>query len=123
MTKELINKGDSYGRTPLHLACIGGDGLRKVDYTSNAIDTIKILINDNRTNVNAVVKYGQTALMLAARSQPKVAIILIENEKCDVNIKDIDGKTVLDIIKLNISKIDEKTKQEMIGKLLQRKKG
>ena len=96
MTKDGINKAGSKGLTPLHCACdkLGTDSHGK---QNDGVKIAQMLIDDERTDVNAVDFQGKTPLMYAIKSQPKIAPILIENDKVDVNIQSHCGNTALHV--------------------------
>lgn len=131
MTKNMINKADGNGMAPLHYACSEFRYRYPFTYCSDelveAMECVEVLVSDNRTNINCLNSYGESALVYAVRMQPKAAIFLIQNEKCDVNIPNRNGLTPLQII---ISKIEQsekqlpcvkEAKQQMLQKLLDRK--
>lgn len=123
MSKELINKGDFSNYTPLHL--VFGNENDDDDYETMAkYNTIKIatmLINDKRTDINAVDKDGETPLMVAIQSKYALeyASILIENNKCDVNAQDKNGETALHKFVIIAENTDYYC--QLAEKLLQRK--
>ena len=96
MTKDGINKADSKGLAPLHCACdkLGADSHGK---QNDGVKIAQMLIDDERTDVNAVDFQGKTPLMYAIESQPKIAPILIKNDKVDVNIQSHCGNTALHV--------------------------
>ena len=83
MTKKLINETDAHKLSPLHCAVTFKRG-NQVE--SNVIKIVTMLLDDERININAIDKSGNTALMTAIKTYPKCASILIENDKCNVNI-------------------------------------
>ena len=98
MTKNGINQSDRNGNTPLHCAATFSIYIRSSATYDDAANVARILIDDKRTNVNAVDSIkGQTPLMYAIESQPKVARLLIESDKVDVNIQCNNGGTVLHV--------------------------
>ena len=125
MTKDEINKPrtgrrDRLGGTLLHQA------------VNKSIEIVRMLINDDRVDINAVDKRGKTAIMVAIDLQPKTALMLIENDKIDVNIQNNRGDTLLHmIVKMGLRHyfcpgVKDKNEQDEIAvqlaqKLLQRK--
>jgi ankyrin repeat protein len=76
---------DIHGFTALHLAC-----------QSTNIESISILINDKRVDVNIPSKDGCTPFFVAcAKGNLETIKILMNNERVDVNKVDKDGVTPL----------------------------
>ena len=92
---SLINKGDSNGLTPIHLACHYDHDFIKILLTlkctwdrNNRINT-KIMINKKDNN-------GKTALHHACEFHNYKAFInIIEFEKLNIDLVDVDHNTVL----------------------------
>ena len=83
-----VNAKDAGGKTPLHLTAWNGH-----------TDTVNALLA-GKANVNAQDTYGQTPLHLAAKyGGSKTLEALIIAKGADLNIKDNEGKTALDIAK------------------------
>ena len=95
MNEKGINQASSTGVTPLHaISLVSYWSKHKVPY-DNAMKIAKLLMNDKRTNINAVDIGHTTALESAIQCQPKVALLFIENDKIDVNIQSGLGNTAL----------------------------
>ena len=127
MTKRGINQGDASGVTPLQCACSLPHCSNTDAPFEDVVEIVKLLINDKRTNINAVDCYGETALMYAIQFQPKIAEIMMENDKynynIDVNVQSDSGETVLHNA-AQLQTDDENTRSDVIQatkKLLQRK--
>ena len=56
------------------------------------LNIVTMLLNDKRTDTNHANRIGKTPLMTAITWYPEMALILIENDKCDVNISTITVK-------------------------------
>lgn len=100
MTKELINKSDGLKATPLHSAVMKGLGGYKNPQgdRDNSFKIAQMLLNDKRISdrsINGGDCDGVTPLMFAIIDYHKVAAILIDDDRCDVNIQRSSGDTVL----------------------------
>ena len=74
------------GSTPLELA---------TDF--NYPDCVKVLIDKYSASINAINKFGNTALHRAAiNGNLEVVKLLTSYSQCDVNAKDNDGETAAD---------------------------
>ena len=93
MTKTGINQPNIYGTTPLHYAAGPGDSCNA--RAQDATNIVQMLINDERTDINAVDKDGKTALMHAMNIYYPVTKMLITNDRVDVNIQNNVGETAL----------------------------
>lgn len=78
-----INKRDDWGDTPLHLAI-----------NLELIEIIELLINKG-ADVNKVDYYGKTPIRWLSSHNKNIVKMLLEYGT-DPNIKDNDGRTVLD---------------------------
>ena len=78
------NIRDLRGRTVLHDACKGG-----------CVALVGTLIRDHNADVNAQDKLNNTPLHVAAQYDEAVALALINEFGCDINIKCLLGRTVL----------------------------
>ena len=131
MTKSELNKSDYFGQTPLHRVATsipkGTDTANiNINAEQDAVKIAQMLLNDERTNVNSINgNNSSTPLMYAIRTQPKVAQILIDNEKVDVNIRSHFCGTALHVaIKAMMTDKDCKKHDvisQLIKKLLSRK--
>ena len=139
MTKYGLNKGNMYGKTALHCAATNTDAIDTHSSISSqdATKIAKMLINDERTNVNTTDTLNYTPLAYGIRyGEPEVVKLLIENDKVDVNIGCYSGGTVLHIAiemlknhNFNCNsnsrnsdiEHDFETKRQLIKKLLSRK--
>jgi len=83
-----IYKTEEDGCTPFSIACCRGH-----------IEIVKLLLNDERIDVNKANKYGWTPFHLACRygEIETVKLLLACRREIDINKKDGDGKTALDI--------------------------
>ena len=134
-----VNLKNIKGQTPLHLAC-GKNRVEninvllsepKINYNpidylgftplikacaSQAYDVVKTLLRSNEININFQDKIGNTALHYLCEDEKFDIAIEIIKKGGDVNIKNNDGKTSLDLIKTedvkNIIKSYLKTKEE-----------
>ena len=83
---------DNTAMLPLHFATI-----------LNRYDIVKIIIENKITpfpiNINIVDYYGETILFKAIRNKNLKMIDLIINAGIDINIKNLKGRTVIDLIK------------------------
>lgn len=85
------SKGNSKGDTPLHYANMSGSDIN--------VKTVRILLNDERVNVNARNDEGETALHLLARTKNSVASLAAMHRRgADPNIKNNKGKTPVDLM-------------------------
>ena len=130
MTKELMNQAGQFG-APLHCAAETDDDLTAttniVDYIAARQDAAKIaqmLINDERTNINARDPFANaSALMNAIIDEPYVAHILVDDDRFDVNVQCDMGQTALHYA-AQMSQYDAFLKKEAVAvvkKILQRK--
>ena len=117
---DVDSKDPKYGQTPLMYACRRGQtasvrlllqhganvnmyshrGSCPIHEAVNArnLDVLQILLEDDKIDVNAphLMKYGMTALAIAARENyPEIAIALLQHDKVDINIEDLEGITAL----------------------------
>ena len=99
MTKDGINTGEMSNYGPLHCACLLRANYNPCDI-DNGIKIIKLLIDDERTNVNMCDDDGNTPLMIAVQKHSKFVQALLENKNIniDINIKNDEGNTALHII-------------------------
>ena len=83
-----VNAQDSDGNTLLHLAC------RTDDH-----NIVKQLISHPKCDINSLNKNKKNPLLLVTRSKGlwtmKIIGLLLKTNKCDVNIRDLDGNTPL----------------------------
>ena len=116
---QIINIGNEYKETPLHIAasfgsveCVniliekganinakdnaGCSPLHSVlfDQTENTLECIKILIK-NGADVNAREQYNCTSLHLAAEGYDPECLDILINNGADINARDIYGRTPL----------------------------
>lgn len=96
MSKKGINKGDKNSVVPLHCACT--HSINNKATPEGALEIAKMLMDDERTDINAVDKDGDSAIMFALRSQPQIVPTLLANDKFDINIPKNSGDTALHII-------------------------
>ena len=87
MTKNGINKSNLHGETPLHCAAKCVVGVQPEHVQEESVKITQMLLNDERTNPNGIDRYGNTPLIDAIGTQPKVAQLLIDNKKVDVNVR------------------------------------
>ena len=90
MTKSGINQVANSGWTALHHALN-----HETEDPDITIEIATMLINDERTDINAVDNEGNSVLMYATEYQPKIVPILVLNKKFNVNIQNLDGQTAL----------------------------
>ena len=95
MTKNGINQGCFRGIVPLHCVCCVSHPSNSNPTEQDAASIAQMLINDERTDVNATDSRGYTPLMYAMQRHKKVFEILINNDKIDVNAQNYHGDTVL----------------------------
>ena len=83
---------DLYQFTPFHLACLNGH-----------ICCMRLLYNTGEVNINAQVKGGHTALLMAAseKNNLQAVKILINEWNADLRIKNYKGQSALQIAKEN----------------------
>jgi len=86
--KADIDMADSRGDTPLMIACKNPDGKR---------DLITMLITAG-ANLEKINNCGMTALMYLARNGYTGLMKLLIKDGADMNIKDAQGRTALDIL-------------------------
>ena len=89
-----INIPGELGATPLMVVSrtSGATPHRRDQVTS----TVESLLAAPNIDVNAVDKYGRTALWWAAsEGQPDVVQILLSNTHVDINYRNVDGQTAL----------------------------
>ena len=101
MTKEGINQRDGSDRTALHIICAcGSKRLNKSEkQVDKGVKVVGVLINDERTNINAVdSRFGETPLMIAGRTHSKFVKVLLENKNIDINQQNAKGDTALHCI-------------------------
>lgn len=98
MTKSGMNRRARYRFAPLHIAC------SHYKKTKEAALIFYLLINDQRTDVNALNGNQHTALMqiipVSFKDDPprlKLLQALIDNKRVDVNIQGCRGNTALHI--------------------------
>ncbi|KAK3101776.1 hypothetical protein FSP39_006268 [Pinctada imbricata] len=120
--KDLVNSTDSDMYTPLHRACYNGhtdmvrlllanganieaktiDGWHPIHSAArwNQAQVISVLI-ENGADINATTKGGQTPLHLASsqKDSKETLIILLQNPKVDVDVKNSTGDTAEDVCK------------------------
>lgn len=96
MTKQGINMCDNLHRTALSYACFQAPGCKQI---------IKLLLNDERVDVNIPDKHGVTPLIKAVSVFMGVDIIdlFVNNERVDVKHKDNCGRTALNCAKSLLS--------------------
>ena len=88
------SKANSRGDTPLHFANMSGSDVN--------VKTIRVLLNDERTDVNAQNDEGETPLHLLARTKNSVASLAAMHRRgADPNIKNRKGETPIDIMYKN----------------------
>jgi ankyrin repeat protein len=81
-----VNASDVHGFTPLMFAAFSGE-----------VPSVRAILKE-RPFVNAQNQAGQTALMCAALgNKERVVRALIETGKADTSIRDVVGKTALDL--------------------------
>ena len=88
-SKEIdVNFQDSYGQSPLFYACLTGN-----------LDILTILLADGRTDANIKNSQGWIPLMIFSQyGRPDVVRILcLSNKDINVNDKDVNGATALEI--------------------------
>ena len=127
MTKKLINKIDSNYNdlTPFHCAVTRNYNNQLLaqdkDDHDDVLNIVTMLLNDKRTDINKCSFSGETPLMTAISTYPEIAIILIGNDKCDVNIltKSVTNPTALHTYAINAKNTDVYLK--LGEKFLQRK--
>ena len=95
MTKEGINQGGRFDIPPLYGTI--NSSIKENEATQDrALSIVKMLLNDERMNhVNWMDSYGDTALSLGIRFIPQIARVLIDNDQCNINIQNSEGKTAL----------------------------
>jgi len=83
-----INKTNRFGETPFGIACF-----------EQHTDVVKLLLNDQRLDVNKAEKYNRTPFCIVCRYGhiEIVKYLLACRREIDINQKDGDGKTGLDI--------------------------
>ena len=88
-----MNKADTKGWTPFYLACLNGN-----------IEVVKLLLNDERADLNKPSKYyNQTPFYITCDNGhiegqlEIVKYILASEREVNVNAKDEEGKTAIDI--------------------------
>ena len=84
-----INRVDEYGMTAIMRVA---DGIRAQEHT-DAID----LLLEKGLNINSVDKKGRTVIMRAAKKRNQDIVKFLLDKGADTEIKDEDGKTLLDI--------------------------
>jgi ankyrin repeat protein len=118
-----VNATDQYGWTPLHLAAENGHkdvvefllskkadvnavnkAVNKYEWTPLHLaallgkeKVVEVLLKVEEINVNATDQYGWTPSHLAAENGHKDVVEFLLSKKADVNAKDKDGKTPLDL--------------------------
>ena len=116
IVKELLKRGIHVNAqtfkpksTPLHLAC------KKVTQSE---EIVKLLLEKD-ASPNTLDKNGYTPLQWAIMSKnTRIVEILVQSKKCDLSIKNKDGKTALDMAlednQFEISKILSKETQNLL---------
>jgi ankyrin repeat protein len=80
-----VNAKNSYGRTPLFIACANGN-----------VSIARLLVEIGKANVNKKDSYGQTPLLEATKKgHDAVVTMLLDTGNADINLKDKNGKTPL----------------------------
>ena len=121
MTKNGINKGNLLDITPLHGAVQCRSSVEPKDVEEDAVIIAQMLLNDERTNPNQIGGINQcTPLMDAIKRQPKVAQLLIDNNKVDVNIRSCNliGGTALHVAIETIKSSQDETMKNTICQLI-----
>ena len=81
-----VNAQDNEKSTPLHVACKRGN-----------IQIVKLLIEKNAF-INIHDKLGLTPLHVAIKNKnPEIVQFLVQKSNCNLNVKDKNGKTALDM--------------------------
>ena len=94
MTTMGMNKTNTDGMRPLHYAC----GLSSQIDINDQMETIRLLIDDERTNVNSRGPNGITPLMVAIRQHPKFVELLLQHDNINVNMQNNQGNTALHLV-------------------------
>lgn len=89
-----INDADNEGRTPLIHACIN------VNYENDLKDVIQILV-EKGAKVNIQDNNGRSAIMGLVLPYQIDTFIFLYGNKADLNLKDNQGKSVIEILKEN----------------------
>ncbi|XP_065874534.1 uncharacterized protein [Euphorbia lathyris] len=101
---SLISVANNYGDTFLHMAVSGfrTPGFRRVD---RQIELMKNLVNGKTVNIQHIINVtnneGKTALHIAVieNIQSNLVELLMTVPSIDLNIRDVDGMTPLDLLK------------------------
>lgn len=76
----------------------GATALMWATGNSNNIETVKLLLADERVNPNIQMTDGKTALMLAVdKNYFDIVTELLVHPKIDLGLRDKNGKTALDL--------------------------
>ncbi|CAL6345369.1 unnamed protein product [Bathycoccus prasinos] len=83
---KLLSAAEGRWNTSLHLACLYGH-----------VDVVKVLLSDERVDVNARDDDDGTSLADASASGfHEIVALLLAKKGIEVNLKDSDGETALD---------------------------
>ena len=89
--------------------------LRNVKFIDdNCARVVKLLLNHVKLNINQTDQTGRSALHHACCESAPGAQLLVKDDRCDVNIKDVNGNTALMMVALSTQSLNDKH-----GKILQ----